>query len=299
MSMVDYSAILAGTSGVRVVSSTECFSHAGAGLPVVVVENKLGSAIFALQGCHLLSFVPAAGEEILWLSPLAMFEPGKAVRGGIPMCLPWFGGHPAGLQSHGFARTSDWTLEQVSQQADGSTLLTVSLSSDAETLAMWPHEFRFEMQIEVGRELKLTLNVDNLSDTPAPFTYAYHTYFAVADYTQSPIYGLEELTYIDTLGEVTRRHQSGTLQLTGSTDRVYLDVPQVQTIVDGARKINISSTAKSSIVWNPGEHADNMADVGQYRQNFVCVERGDVFDNAITIAARSRFSAEMVLSEER
>ncbi|WP_373975891.1 D-hexose-6-phosphate mutarotase [Chitinibacter sp. SCUT-21] len=299
MSDIDFSAVLAGTSGVRVVHSAECFKQAGQGLPLVVVENQLGKASFTLQGCHLVSFVPAGGKDVLWVSPLTTFAPGKAIRGGIPLCLPWFGGHPHGLQSHGFARTADWTLEKVINRADGVTELIVSLISTPATLAQWPHEFRFEMKIEVGTELKLTLNVDNLSDTPAPFTYAFHTYFAVADYTQSPILGLEDLTYIDTIGEVTRRQQSGTLQLTGSTDRVYLDVPAVQTIVDGERQIKIESTANSSIVWNPGDHADNMADVREYRQNFVCVERGDAFDNAITIAAKSRFSSVMTLSEIR
>ncbi|WP_348945479.1 D-hexose-6-phosphate mutarotase [Chitinibacter sp. FCG-7] len=299
MSNTDYSAILSGAQGVSIKSSADCFTHTGEGLPVVVVENALCSAIFTLQGAHLLSFVPAAGEEILWLSPLAHFEQGKAVRGGIPLCLPWFGGHPDGLQSHGFARTSDWVLEQVSNQADGSTLLIVSLSSNAGTLAMWPHEFRFELQIEVGRELKLTLNVDNLSNTPAPFTYAFHTYFAVADYTLSPIQGLENLTYVDTIGEITRRYQAETLQLSGATDRVYLDVPELQTIIDGARQIKISSSAHSAIVWNPGDHADKMQDVLEHRQQFVCVERGDVFDNALTIAPHSRFSAVMTLSEVR
>ncbi|QLG87191.1 D-hexose-6-phosphate mutarotase [Chitinibacter bivalviorum] len=299
MSNIDYSTILTGIEGVRIVSSNEKYAQSGAGLPIVVVENQLGSASLALQGCHLLSFVPAHGNDLLWLSPLASFDPDKAIRGGIPLCLPWFGGHPAGLQSHGFARTSDWTLEKASNQPDGSTLLILSLSSTTETLAMWPHAFRFEMQIEVGTELKLTLNVDNLSDTPAPFTYAFHTYFAVDDYTQCPILGLEDLTYIDTVGEVRRLPQEGTLQLTGHTDRVYLDVPEAQTIVDGARQIHIHGTAKSAIVWNAAEHALNIADIGPAYTRYVCVERGDVFDNALTIAPQSRFSSVMTLSETR
>jgi glucose-6-phosphate 1-epimerase len=300
MSKVDCADVLAGATGVRLVSSREYYAQqSGDDLPLVVVENPLGTAIFALQGCHLLSFTPAAGKDLLWVSPLGTFTPGKAIRGGIPLCLPWFGNHPDGLQSHGFARASDWTLEQVINRADGATELTLSFTSDEATLAQWPHAFRFEMNIVVGATLQLTLQVDNLSDTPAPFTYAFHTYFAVEDYTQSPILGMEELTYIDTLGEVTRRHQSGQLQLSGSTDRVYLDVPAVQTIIDGARQIKIESTAHSSVVWNPGEFAEKMADVGQYHQQFVCVERGDVFDNAIVIAPKSSFSAVMTLSEIR
>ncbi|WP_410497831.1 D-hexose-6-phosphate mutarotase [Chitinibacter sp. S2-10] len=297
--MTDYSTILAGTSGVAVVPSSTRFSQTGEGLPVVVVENALGTAVLALQGCHLLSFVPANGADLLWLSPLAAFTPGKAIRGGIPLCLPWFGAHPAGLPSHGFARISNWLLESASNQADGSTLLTLSLSHTPETLKLWPHEFRFEMQIEVGNTLKLTLNVDNLSDTPAPFTYAFHTYFAVEDYTLTPIQGLEDVTYINTLGEVRREQQVGTLQLTGATDRVYLDVPEVQTIVEQQRQIKISSQAKSAVVWNPGDHAAKIADVGEHHRQFVCVERGDVFDNALTIEPKSRFSSTMILSEAR
>lgn len=299
MSNIDYSTILSGVDGVRIVSSTELFAQSGTGLPIVVVENQLGSASLALQGCHLLSFIPAHGKDLLWLSPLASFDAGKAIRGGIPLCLPWFGGHPAGLQSHGFARTSDWALEQAINQPDGSTLLMLSLTSSADTLAMWPHAFRFELVVEVGSELKLTLNVDNLSDTPALFTYAFHTYFAVDDYTQCPIQGLEDLTYIDTVGEVRRDQQQGTLQLTGHTDRVYLDVPETQIIVDADRQIHIHGTARSAIVWNAAEHALNIADIGPAYTRYVCVERGDVFDNALTIAPQSRFSSVMTLSETR
>jgi glucose-6-phosphate 1-epimerase len=299
MSQLNLSTLLADAKGVSVVTSGERYPGAGEGLPLLVVENQFASAALALQGAHLLSFVPVGGKDVLWLSSGAAFAPGKAIRGGIPLCLPWFGKHPDGLVAHGFARTANWVLESARNQADGSTLLILSLSSTAETLQQWPHAFRFELQVEVGAALKLTLHVDNLSDTPAPFTYAFHTYFNVQDYTLSPVHGLEGLTYIDTTGDISRAVQEGVLQLTGSTDRVYLDVPKVQTIRDQDRTIQISSSAKSAVVWNPGEDALKIGDIGAAHQGFLCVERGDVYDNAITIAANSRFSAVMALSETR
>ncbi|WP_051258678.1 D-hexose-6-phosphate mutarotase [Chitinibacter tainanensis] len=299
MNASDFTAVLANVTGVAVIPSADLFDHHGDGLPLVTIENELGRATLALQGAHLLSFIPAGGKELLWVSPLAKFADDKAVRGGIPLCMPWFGGHPAGLPSHGFARTMDWTLASAEQLANGATRVVLTLAHTAETLQQWPHEFKFELQVDVGTELTLTLRVDNLSNTPAPFTYAFHTYFNVADYTQSPIHGLENLTYIDTLGEVRRLKQEGVLQLSGSTDRVYLDVPAVQTIVDGDRSIQITSSAHSAVVWNPGEYAVQMADVGANMQGFVCVERGDVFDNALEIAAGARFTSTMTLAEVR
>jgi len=297
MTQQDFSTVLANVNGVRLTTSGAHFKQTGEGLPLLLVENQLGSAVIAIQGAHLLSFVPAGGQDLLWLSPNAIFEPAKAVRGGIPLCMPWFGGHPEGLPSHGFARSTDWTLQSARNLADGRTEIVLCLQDSEQTRAMWPHAFNFEFTIVVGTTLDLSMTTQNLSDTSVPYTYAFHTYFAVSDYTQVVVTGLADLNYIDTIGVERRLVQKGDVVFTGSTDRVYLDVPEVQTIVDGTRSIRIASSAHSAVVWNPGEHAKNIADIGGdvYHQ-FVCVERGDVFDNALTLAAGASHTATMTLS---
>ncbi|QZA76537.1 D-hexose-6-phosphate mutarotase [Deefgea tanakiae] len=297
MTQQDFSTVLANVNGVRLTTSSAHFNLAGDGLPLLVVENALGSAAIVIQGAHLVSFIPTGGQDLLWLSPNAIFEPTKAVRGGIPLCMPWFGGHPDGLPSHGFARSTDWTLQSARNLADGRTEIVMSLQDTEQTRSLWPHAFKFEFTILVGTVLELSMNTQNLSDTSVPYTYAFHTYFAVSDYTQVAVSGLADLNYIDTIGVERRLVQEGDVVFTGSTDRVYLDVPEVQTIIDGTRTIRISSCAQSAVVWNPGEHAKNIADIGgDAYQHFVCVERGDVFDNALTLAAGASHTATMTLS---
>ncbi len=297
MKQQDFSTILANVSGVRLTTSSTHFDLAGDGLPLLVVENEFASAALLIQGAHLISFIPESGQEVLWLSPKAIFEPAKAVRGGIPLCMPWFGGHPDGLPSHGFARSMDWTLQSARNLPDGRSEIVMCLQDNEQTRSLWPHAFHFEMTVIVGKTLELSLTAKNLSDTPVPYTYAFHTYFAVSDYTQVAVTGLADCNYIDTIGAERRLVQDGDLTFTGTTDRVYLDVPVVQTIVDATRTIQISSNAHSAVVWNPGEFAKKMVDIGaDANSQFVCVERGDVFDNALTLDAGGKHTATMTLS---
>ncbi|MGL6040899.1 MAG: D-hexose-6-phosphate mutarotase, partial [Deefgea sp.] len=224
MTQQDFSTLLANVNGVRSTTSSTHFNLAGAGLPLLVVENDFGSAALVIQGAHLVSFIPVGGQELLWLSPNAIFEPTKAVRGGIPLCMPWFGGHPDGLPSHGFARSMDWTLQSARNLSDGRTEIVMGLQDSEQTRALWPHAFHFEFTVIVGQTLELSMTTKNLSDTTVPYTYAFHTYFAVSDYTQVAVTGLADCNFIDTVGVERRLVQDGDVTFTGTTDRVYLDV---------------------------------------------------------------------------
>lgn len=297
MNQQDFSTILANVNGVRVMSSSAYFNQAGDGLPLLVIENALGSAVLAFQGAHLISFTPAGGKDLLWLSPNAVFKPSKAVRGGIPLCMPWFGGHPEGLPSHGFARSMVWSLHSARNLADGRTEVVMRLQDNEQTRALWPHAFNFEFTIQVGQTLDLSLSAENLSNTSVPYTYAFHTYFAVEDYTRISVTGLAGCTYVDTIGVERRLLQEGDVRFSETTDRVYLNVPKVQTIIDAERTIQITSNSHSAVVWNPGDHAKNIGDIGaNVNHRFICVERGDVFDNALTLAAGEKHIATMTLS---
>ena len=298
MTEPDFSTVLAQVNGVRITSSGTYFNQADDGLPLLVIENALGSAVLAFQGAHLISFIPADGTDVLWLSSKSVFKPGKAVRGGIPLCMPWFGAHPDGsLPSHGFARSMNWSLHSARNLADGRTEVVMRLQDSEQTRALWPYAFNFEFTVQVGKTLDLSLSAENLSDTPVPYAYAFHTYFAVEDYTRIAVTGLADCTYIDTIGVKRRLVQEGDLHFTGATDRVYLDVPPVQTIIDSTRTIKILSNTHSAVVWNPGEHAKDIANITtELNQYFICVERGDVFDNALTLNAGEKHIATMTLS---
>ena len=172
-------------AGVRIQSSTEVypgFHRPGdAGLPLVVIENELAHAVIALQGAHVLAFQPKGQPDMLWRSPLCQLVPGKAIRAGIPLCLPWFGPWPDGKSAHGFVRTAQWTLATTELLADGATRLQFELTGDVQTSPLWPHAFRFALEITVGTTLQLRLSAENRSDSPAPYAFAFHTYLAVPD----------------------------------------------------------------------------------------------------------------------
>lgn len=293
-----FNAQLTDVAGVSVVNSSELYGGDGAGLPLVVVDNALGRAVLALQGAHLISFVPKGGVDLLWLSPKAAFNPGKAVRGGIPLCLPWFGGHPDGKPAHGFARSNDWQLVSAEALADGSTRLTLTLAPTDAIRALWEHDFAYTLTVTVGSALTLALDCQHKGNAPIKFASAFHTYFAVPNVATARIGGLDGKTYINTVdGANTRHQQDGELVLEGPTDRVYLDVPAVQTIANEQNTIRIDSDTKSAVVWNPWDHAAKMADVGEGNHaGFVCVERGDVFDNAIELAPGESYRVSMTLS---
>ncbi len=170
------------TAGITQINSTELYPalhQAGdTGLPMLVVENKLGRAVISIQGAHLMSFQPVGRPEMLWLSPKCVLQAGKPIRGGIPLCLPWFGPSADGKLQHGFGRIMEWSLAAVEACADGASRIVLELAGDASVSALWPHAFRFRLEAVVGTSLKLALSAANLSATAAPFAFAYHTYFA-------------------------------------------------------------------------------------------------------------------------
>ncbi|MDW5417627.1 MULTISPECIES: D-hexose-6-phosphate mutarotase [unclassified Iodobacter] len=291
--------LLAAIPEISLCSSVDLYGGAEPGLPLLQIEGELGSAVIALQGAHLLSFIPKGGRELLWRSPNAVFAQGKAIRGGIPLCMPWFGAHPAGLPSHGFARVSNWDVLEVEILSDGAIKIALELADTAATRALWPHACLFRLEVSVGHELNLQLSVENRSETAAAFSQAFHSYLAVPDVQEVTISGLDQCTYVDTLLDGRPRLlQVGDLSVQALTDRVYLNVPTEQVIKHSAGQIKIVSDTRSAIVWNPWEGAAKMADVGaEHYHGFVCVERGDVLDNAVSIAAGGVYRASMTLSE--
>ena len=289
------------TAGLRQINSTELYPalhHAGdAGLPMLVVENKLGRAVICLQGAQLVSFHPAGKPEMLWVSPQCVLQAGKPIRGGIPLCLPWFGPSADGKLQHGFGRIMEWTLAAVEDCTDGSTRIVLELAGDASVSALWPHAFRFRLEAVVGTSLKLALSAANLSATVAPFAFAFHTYFAVPNIADVRVAGLENTTYIDDTDKTARKVQQGEVVITAFTDRIYLDVPAVQVLKIPTGNVRIESGAKCAVVWNCWTNDKNVADIGEGNHaGYLCVERCDVADRAVTIPAGGKYEASMTLS---
>lgn len=275
-------------------------------LPVVRVRNDRCEATIAVQGAQLLTFRTTAGIPLLWLSPKAIFLPGKAIRGGIPVCLPWFGPHPTDSRKpqHGFARNRDWALVDAEAVDSGTTRLVWELHyPDPKTDLNSPHlslfegQFRARLTMTLTDHISLLLTVQNTGDTSLPLSWALHSYHPVADAAKAEISGLDQCVYWDNANRPTdhttpvtqraQQHQSGNVRFEGEVDRVYGGVPPAQQLHGGTRTLTVAGdSCHSAIVWNPGAAlATQMADVGaEHYREFVCLERGNTAEHSLQLA---------------
>lgn len=280
------------------------YPNAADDFQLLLVENPHCSAIIALQGAQLLSFSPAGGRDLLWLSPNATLETGKAVRGGIPLCLPWFGVNQRnpGKPKHGFARTSRWQLEEAIAEDDESTTLLLGLRQFSQS----PHplfEFAFEASLELrcSDALALTLKIKNCSHGTMPLSWALHSYHPVDDLAATAVSGLDGTRYLDNTRGLAPDQQHGDVTFAGELDRVYLAVGREQTI-QGSPAIRVrGDNAPSAIVWNPGaELAAGMGDLGpDMHLEYICLERGAAFDDEQSLAPGEAMCATVVISAAR
>lgn len=289
------------SSGVRLVNSSDLYpslhQEGDAGLPLLLIENSLGRALLALQGAHLIAFQPAGQADLLWLSPKAVLQEGKAIRGGIPLCTPWFGPGPAGSSAHGFARTTEWSLIASEARADGSSSVALELSGDGKLHPAWPHAFRFHLEVIVGSQLELRFSAENRSATAAPFAFAFHSYFAVPNVTDASVSGLDGMHYIDKLDRGECKLQQGEVRIAAATDRIYLDVPATQILRHAGGDVTIESDARCAVVWNAWTNDVNIADIGQGNHaGYLCVERADVAERAVTLQPGEQYQCWMTLA---
>lgn len=262
-----------------------------AGLRGWRITTPLCRALVSQQGAQLLEFQALGRKPLLWLSPRAQFLPGTAIRGGIPLCFPWFGPPPAGAgPSHGFARLRDWTLDRVESSGD-DLQLTFRLTSDAATDALWPHDFTATLVMTLGRSASLQLHVANTGAHDFRFGFAFHSYFPVTDIRAARVDGLEGLDYIDQLHPArARSRQAGPVRFTGETDRIYLHAPGECCLADEASGQAIRICApdcRSVVVWNPWqEKSARLGDLppGAW-EHMACVESGNLADDEVTLPA--------------
>jgi glucose-6-phosphate 1-epimerase len=264
------------------------------GLPMIDVDNAHATARISLYGGQALAYRPrGAAADLLFVSEQAFYQPGKAIRGGVPVCWPWFGPDPQGQgrPAHGLARTRLWSLRETAALPGGETRVVLGLNDTAETRALWPHAFDLSLTIAVGPTLRLALTTRNTGSTPCEITQALHSYFAVGDIAQTRVSGLDGCVYIDKAAGAggAVRTQNGDVTVNAEVDRVYTGVPAQLTLVDGARSGRVRITAEGSrttVVWNPwAAIAAGMADLkDDEHQRFVCVETANAADDVITLA---------------
>ena len=238
----------------------------GKGFPIISVQTRLGYLDFSLYGGQVLNWGPLGGWSVIFLGEKAKFKKGQAIRGGIPICWPWFGKGADGKQvpSHGVARISEWTLEEFEEHEDGSATLCFSLDPEDKKLP------RAIQLIEMGKdELKLMLQTIHREDGESmPLSGALHTYFMVSDYRNVAVTGLEEVPFRE-YAEDAVPHSEDPLIPLGHIDRTYGPVPEESVVCihdpRWRRTLEIERIrANSCVVWHPGlEAAGKMEDLGR------------------------------------
>ena len=261
------------------------------GLIRVNVTTTAAAATIYLQGAHLTHWQPAGQQDVLYLSKKSDFEPGKPIRGGVPLAFPWFAadskqdrlhGKPGPM--HGFARIQDWTLSFAAQSGD-DLHLTFTLGPNALSREMGFDHFRVAFELTIGRSLTMKLAVANDTGTPMVFEEAMHTYFHVADVRQISITGLEPTSYIDKTDNFKVKPAThAAFTPTQFTDRIYNNTAATCVIHDpeGKRTISIEKqNSDTTVVFNPWKA---MPDLGEDEwPSFVCVETVNAGVNAVTL----------------
>ncbi|MBO4647667.1 MAG: D-hexose-6-phosphate mutarotase [Lentisphaeria bacterium] len=248
-------------------------------LPTAYVANRFCRGVVSLFGAHILSYLPDGRDEVLWISQKSHLEAPKAIRGGIPLCWPWFGGDPA--PTHGVARIQFWTLTAAEQQPDGSDTLTFELTvSD-------PHPLKAVMSVNFGAKLTVSLTTENLGSTEFVLGDAIHTYFHVGEISQTVIHGLGGAVAENRVDntEFTAQEAFG---FEAETDNIYHSEAAV-TIEDPVLKRKIlveKENSRTTVVWNPWiAKSQRMADFGDEEYHtMVCVEAANCSVGRIPLA---------------
>jgi len=271
------------------------------GLPCVQITSAHATGTMYLHGAHVTSWAPAGGNDVLFVSEQARYEDGRAIRGGIPVCFPWFGalaGRPD-APAHGCVRTKSWQLDAVEDTPDG-VRVSMSTASDAETRRDWPFDFRLAARVTFGASLAFDLAVDNTGGTPFTFEEALHTYYRVGNVQTARVRGLEGIRYLDTLDQHRERAADDAIVFGSEVDRIYLGTAQPIRLDDLAlgRHFRIeTANSSTTVVWNPWiRKARSLADLGDDEwRHFVCVETCNVSPRPVPLGPGARHVMHLVI----
>lgn len=278
-------------------------------LIAIGISNKVARAEIFLQGAQVTAYQRHGETPILFLSKECQYQQGSPLRGGIPICWPWFGDinkNPIELQqqfsaefiassaAHGFVRDSDWELTNIDIVDDSLTAITLKYSVPKDNSFNWPFAADLVYEVKVGEQLTASLTIKNTDKQPFLFSGALHTYFNVDNVDSVSVKGLDKTKYIDALKNWETFHQQGDITFDSECDRIYLlgkgegnnktlDNHPIF-LQDQSRKITIENTGSQSlVVWNPwvekAERLSQFAD-DDYKK-MVCVETANAMGDVI------------------
>jgi glucose-6-phosphate 1-epimerase len=272
------------------------------GLAAVRVTVAAATAEIYLHGAQVTSWKPIGAEEVLFVSAQSRWEDGKAIRGGIPICFPWFRGKAddAKAPAHGVVRTKEWELTGIAQDGDVVTV-TLATENDDAGRKWWPHEFRVEYRVTVAKDLGLALTVVNTGGSGMRFEEALHTYHRVGDAERVRVTGLDGTAYLDNMDGNREKLQAGDVMFTAQTDNAYLNTTGALEVVDPVLRRRIRTekgNSQTTVVWNPWrEGAKALADLGdeEWRQ-MACVEASNIIAYAVELGAGEKHTMTAVIS---
>jgi glucose-6-phosphate 1-epimerase len=264
------------------------------GLPVLLVDGSAARAEIYLHGATVTDWTPRDREPVLWVSSASRFTRDAAIRGGVPICFPWFGaqaGHPES-PSHGFARLSEWSLVGAEDDGEDVTVRLCLTDSDATGASSWPHCFEAVYTVVVGSRLSLALTVTNRGDDAVVFEEALHTYLEVRDIRATEVAGLEGNAFYDSLagpGVGPAPGESDPVRFRAETDRIYVGTRGTVTVrdTDAGRSVLVGKDgSETTVVWNPWiDKARDLPDFGEDEwKGMVCAEVGNIRDAAVRLA---------------
>jgi glucose-6-phosphate 1-epimerase len=260
------------------------------GLAKVTIATRNTLAEMHLHGAHVTSWQPLGAEEVLFVSSQSRWEDGRPIRGGVPLCFPWFAGKAddPSAPMHGFARTKTWQLESITQASDAVTVSMVTESND-ETKRWWPVDFHVAYRATFDSALNLELVVRNTGASLFRFEEALHSYFRVGHIEKARLQGLNAVQYVDKTDSNRKKTQQGSLVIVSETDRVYLNTKGAIDLEDQSLRRRIAVAKENSfttVVWNPWvEKAKALSDFGAAEwMQMLCIEVSNVSDSAVELA---------------
>lgn len=280
------------------ITNTVRFVEGQGGLPFIQINTDKAQALISVYAGQVLSFKPVNQEaDLMFLSTKAYYQAGKAIKGGVPICWPWFGADPEGKgrPAHGFVRNRMWEVIETGVNPLGEVKVTLGLNDTPETQAIWPYAFQLRLIITISDTLNLELTTHNTGGQVFTITQAFHTYFGVKDIHHATVTGLDGKSYLDKVDAGNQKLQSGDVKISSEVDRIYLKVSNDLIIRDAALKREIiirSQGSQTAVVWNPWEKiSKEMADLlDDDYSRLLCVETTNAATDTILIQPGNRFS---------
>ena len=271
------------------------------------VDGPAGWAEIHLHGAHVTAWAPTGEPSALWLSPLSSYEGSAAIRGGVPLCFPWFGplADRPEAPRHGIGRTASWSLDEVREAGEDVVVRLVLRDDESTRASAWPQPFVALCTVTVGSRLTVTLTFTHLGPEPVLLEEALHSYLAVADVTRAELHGLEGVAFLDKTAQGVRTPgAAGPVLVAGEVDRVYLDTTGPVTVHDvaGGREVEVSKEGSATtVVWNPWvAGARATADIDDEGwSGFVCVEAANVGSAAVPLAPGATHELSTTISTTR